>query len=203
MKVESFPCYDERLLRLLTLFSLPVNLTCCSLTVGSTTGMTAEGVSSAGPLVTTSFTLFPHCLRTCATCSLPMPHRSVSPILRMWSPLRRRPSWGREDSVFLFCFWLQMLKKEQVYFSQGQQKKLHTFSSSMPFPLFGYWAVNLFKSFNQIYYIADADWSRLIMMTDIVYWLFHGEWVNIVVSQSGLWMEIKSFISIINNVIQY
>lgn len=49
--------------------------TCCSLTVGSTTGMTAEiaGLSSAGPLVTTSFTLLPHCLRTWATCSLPMP----------------------------------------------------------------------------------------------------------------------------------
>lgn len=68
--------------------------TCCSLTVGSTTGMTAEldEPSSAGPLVTTSLTLLPHCLRTCATCSLPIPSRSVSPILRMWSPLRRRPS---------------------------------------------------------------------------------------------------------------
>lgn len=68
--------------------------TCCSLTVGSTTGMMVELAepSSAGPLVTTSFTLLPHCLSTCATCSLPIPCRSVSPILRMWSPLRRRPS---------------------------------------------------------------------------------------------------------------
>ena len=57
----------------------------CSFTVGSTTGMTAEreGFSSPGPLVTTSFTLLPHCRRTCATCSLPIPYRSVSPILRM------------------------------------------------------------------------------------------------------------------------
>lgn len=69
-------------------------LTCCSVTVGSTTDMIAEteGFSSTGPLVTTSFTLLPHCLRTWATCSLPMPYRSVSPIRRMWSPLRRRPS---------------------------------------------------------------------------------------------------------------
>lgn len=78
-------------------------LTWSSLTVGSTTGMIAEteGVSSTGPLVTTSFTLFPHCLRTWATCSLPMPYRSVSPILRIWSPLRRRPSCGGK-SLFSF-----------------------------------------------------------------------------------------------------
>lgn len=73
-----------------------LGFTCCSVTVGSTTDMTAEGgVSSTGPLVTTSFTLLPHCLRTWATCSLPIPYKSVSPILRMWSPLRKRPSWGQ------------------------------------------------------------------------------------------------------------
>lgn len=47
--------------------------------------------SSRAPLAITSLTLFPHCLRTCATCSLLIPARSVSPIFRMWSPLHNRP----------------------------------------------------------------------------------------------------------------
>lgn len=47
--------------------------------------------SSRAPLAIISLTLFPHCLRTCATCSLLIPARSVSPIFRMWSPLHNRP----------------------------------------------------------------------------------------------------------------
>lgn len=47
--------------------------------------------SSMAPLAIINLTLFPHCLRTCATCSLLIPARSVSPIFRMWSPLHNRP----------------------------------------------------------------------------------------------------------------
>lgn len=67
--------------------------TCCSVTVGRGTG--AGEASSTVALVMSSLTLLPHCRSTWATCSLPKPYRSVSPIRRMWSPLRKRPSCKR------------------------------------------------------------------------------------------------------------
>lgn len=63
--------------------------------------------SSRAPLAIISLTLFPHCLRTCATCSLLIPARSVSPIFRMWSPLHNRPCWiKREWFIRLYFYYL-------------------------------------------------------------------------------------------------
>ena len=60
-------------------------------------GTAGGGGSSIGPLAIISFTRFPHCLRTCATCSLLIPARSVSPIFKMWSPLHNLPCWRKND----------------------------------------------------------------------------------------------------------
>ena len=76
-------------------------------------GTAGRSGSSTGPLAITSFTLFPHCLRTCATCSLLIPARSVSPIFKMWSPLHNLPCWRKnneEKVTFLPCT-IQLEKK--------------------------------------------------------------------------------------------
>lgn len=76
-------------------------LTCFSgveIGIGVPGGTAGGGGSSTGPLAITSFTRFPHCLRTCATCSLLIPAKSVSPIFKMWSPLHSLPCWKKSNN---------------------------------------------------------------------------------------------------------
>lgn len=78
-------------------------------------GTAGRGGSSTGPLAITSFTLFPHCLRTCATCSLLIPARSVSPIFKMWSPLHNLPCWRKNnDEKMPFLPFTIQLEKEHI-----------------------------------------------------------------------------------------
>lgn len=62
-----------------------------------TSSVVTPSAMSTSPLTSraiTSLTCCPTLRKTCATCSLPIPPTLTSPIWRMWSPLRSRPSYS-------------------------------------------------------------------------------------------------------------